>query len=451
MGSFNPETCRCGSCEFERQFNASQAALDKAYQADITGGSTIPGIGSHYKEDIPKESIKEKVSRQRKERIEQSDKDWNKRQQEQAQEFILGWMSSPKTQPKSSLWLELFTPDTSEEQRRLIKQCNIHLNDPVREGEIVILPSTRPTDSKSKQLLADLQEEAKAASIELGKLTEDLVSLANRHFELLDHYANNAWNHIKSDGLPSDQYAYASLGVGVAASTVEQHLKNINGVLLEINNLYAEQVAMASRTGGINYGTFVAQRAHLFNKLDGSFARLSKRSVQLPVYQQIRRNLNLSTKSIVHNAEHILEKGFIPNLGKRMANVAMGVSAAKGVGYVGLTLGAASGVKSTYEACNVNRDGHCAKTATREIMGFLGGLYGGGVLANLAVGGTLLVLGTASAVGITVSAPVIAVASISAFVAGGAIGGTVSSTAGKALGDVLYESAVDMLEEIQSW
>lgn len=96
-------------------------------------------------------------------------------------------------------------------------------------------------------MLADLQEDAKAASIELAKMIDDLVALANRHFKLLAHYANEAWNHFKSDGLPSDQYAYASLGVGVAASTVEQHLKNINGVLLDINQLYAEQVAMASR------------------------------------------------------------------------------------------------------------------------------------------------------------------------------------------------------------
>ena len=446
LGSLNPETCRCTSCQFERQLTASRAALDRAEQANFARGSSISSVGGRYEMDRPKESMKDKVARQRRERIEQSDKDWNKIQQTQAQEFMLGWMSNPKTQPKSSLWLDLFTSETSEEQRRLIKQCNVHLNDPVREGEIVILPSAQPETSQTKQLLADLQEDAKAASIELAKLTDDLVALANRHFELLDHYANEAWNHFKSDGLPSDQYAYASLGVGVAASTVEQHLKNINGVLLDINNLYAEQVAMASRTGGINYGTFVAQRAKLFEKLDGSFARLSKRSIQLPVYQQIRRNLKLSTKSVVHNAESILEKGFIPNLGKRMANVANGVSVAKGVGYVGLTLGVASGVNSTYEACTVNSDGNCAKTGSREVAGFLGGLYGGGVLADLAVGGTLLVLGAVSAVGITVSAPVIGVASVTAFVAGGAIGGSVGSTVGKASADFLYEYVDSILE-----
>lgn len=227
----------------------------------------------------------------------------------------------------------------------------------------------------------------------------------------------------------------------MAASTVEQHLKNINGVLLDINNLYAEQVALASRTGGINYGTFVAQRAKLFEKLDGSFARLSKRSIQLPVYQQIRRNLKLSTKSVVHNAESILEKGFIPNLGKRMANVANGVSVAKGVGYVGLTLGAASGVKSTYEACNVNSDGNCVKTGAREVAGFLGGWILGGSVAELAVGGTVFILG-----GIA-SAPILAIAGVIAFVAGGVLGGSLGSSTSKVAVDFIYEKAEHYLGE----
>ncbi|TKF82214.1 hypothetical protein FCV67_27065, partial [Vibrio sp. F13] len=74
-------------------------------------------------------------------------------------------------------------------------------------------------------------------------------------------------------------------GVGATAAIVEQNLKNIQNVVLEINDLYASQVAMASRTGGMNYGSFIAERATLFQKLDGSFAMLSKRSVQIPVYR----------------------------------------------------------------------------------------------------------------------------------------------------------------------
>ncbi|WP_235335488.1 MIX and LysM peptidoglycan-binding domain-containing protein [Photobacterium halotolerans] len=230
--------------------------------------------------------------------------------------FSLGWMQIEQTQSQAQLWAGLFTEETSESQQQLIKNYNVHLNEPVRQGEIVILPTAEPENDSQKQALNQLLEEAQAASTELGKLNEEQVATANRHFELLDYYASEALRRVKADGLPSDEYAYASVGVGAVASGVGQHLNNINGVLQEINNLYVSQVALGSRSGGINYGQFVNERAALFKKLDGSFARLSSRSIQLPINQQIRRALNLSTKSIVHNADEIIAKGIVPNLGK---------------------------------------------------------------------------------------------------------------------------------------
>ncbi|MDN4697409.1 hypothetical protein QYZ45_28140 [Vibrio parahaemolyticus] len=219
-------------------------------------------------------------------------------------------------------------------------------------------------------------------------------------------------------------------------------------MLLEINHLYVSQVAMASRVGGVNYGSFVAERASLFKKLDGSFAALSKRSIQIPVYTQIKRNLKLSTRSIIHNADEIIAKGIVPNLGKRMANVAIGIATSRGVGYVGLVLGAASGAKNIYDACSVDSSGECGKVTTREVVGFIGGIGGGTVGGNMASTGTILVLGV---VGVT-SAPVLAIAAIGAFVAGGAIGGIAGSAIGKTVGDsiyFLYEKSVELSEYIE--
>lgn len=431
----DPITCTCSSCHMRREWEKSSAALKAAEARNFAPlGSSVPSVQSFLKPEPIQETTREKVERQRKERQEQSEKDWVKLQDQQKnkEEFMLGWMQNTVTQPQAQLWANLFTVETSEEQKQFIKQCNAHLNNPVREGEIVIVPTTKPTSEQEKKALADLQEDAQAASTELAKLTDELVATVNRHLELLDYYANQAFAKIKQDGLPSDYYAYASLGVGMATAGVEQRLKNISDVLLEINDLYASQVAMASRTGGINYGPFVAERAELFKKLDGSFAGLSKRSVKLPIYTQVKRNLKLSTKSVIHNADEILKTGFVKNLGKRIANVSIGITAAKGVGYVGLVLGAASGVNNIYEACKVDSTGNCGKTTSVEIGGFIGGLVVGGKLATWAVGGALLLVGTASA-------PVVAVASIGAFVAGGAIGGIMGSTAGKFTGEIFYE------------
>lgn len=433
----DPITCTCSSCHMRREWEKSSAALKAAEARNFAPlGSSVPSVQSLLRPEPIQETTREKVERQRKELQEQSEKDWAKLQDQQknAEEFMLGWMQNTVTQPQAQLWTDLFTAETSEEQKQFIKQCNVHLNNPVREGEIVIVPTTKPTSEQEKKALADLQEDAQAASTELAKLTDELVATVNRHLELLDYYANQAFAKIKQDGLPSDYdyYAYASLGVGMATAGVEQRLKNISDVLLEINDLYASQVAMASRTGGINYGPFVAERAELFKKLDGSFAGLSKRSVKLPIYTQVKRNLKLSTKSVIHNADEIIKTGFVKNLGKRIANVSIGITAAKGVGYVGLVLGAASGVNNIYEACKVDSTGSCGKTTSVEIGGFIGGLVVGGKLATWAVGGALLLVGT-------VSAPVVAVASIGAFIAGGSIGGIMGSTAGKFTGEIFYE------------
>ncbi|MGY5540566.1 peptidoglycan-binding domain-containing protein [Vibrio brasiliensis] len=345
--------------------------------------------------------------------------------------FHLGWMQSTTTQSQDKLWANLFTSETSEEQKQTIKRCNLHLNEPVREGEIVLLPTTEPKTKDERELLNLWIEQAKIASKELGKLLDEEVATLNRHFELFSHQLEE---RIESDGLPNDYYAQVAVGVGATSAIVEQNLKNIQNVLLEINGLYVQHVETNQKVGYANNQRFFDQRSALFKKLDGSFAMLSKRSVQLPIYTQIKRNLSLSTKSVVHNADEILNTGFVKELGKRIGNIALGISAARGVGYVGLLVGAVSGVDNIFEACKVDGSGDCGKTTTREIAGFIGGWYGG-VKGGVAGVGVAIAL----VIGVTASAPALAIATIGGVVIGGAIGGIIGSTAGKAGGDLAYD------------
>ncbi|MFH0274960.1 hypothetical protein [Vibrio jasicida] len=401
------------------------------------------------KPPVREETVRERAARQRRERqaeltFTQEDYDrWARNRERVIAErqqvaFELGWMQSPVTQSQDELWRSLFTSETTEEQKQTIKQCNIHLNDPVRQGEIVLLPTTKPQTPEEQSLLDKWLEEAKIASTELGKLLDEEVATLNRHFELFSHQLDE---RIRTDGLPTDFYAQVGTGVGATAAGVEQNLKNIQNVLLEINNLYVSQVAMASRTGGMgmNYGAFVADRADLFKKLDGSFAMLSKRSVQLPVYTQIKRNLKLSTKSVIHHADEILKTGFVKELGKRIGNISIGIMVSRGLGYVGLVVGAASGMSSIYEACKVDGSGDCGKTTAREIGGFIGGVVGGIQGGNVGVGlAVAAVSGIALVIGVTASAPVLAVAAIGGAVAGGLVGGVAGAAASKWFVDEMY-------------
>ncbi|USD34967.1 MULTISPECIES: hypothetical protein [Vibrio] len=353
-----------------------------------------------------------------------------------AQVFELGWMQSPVTQSQEALWASLFTAETKEEQKLYIKQCNTHLNEPVRQGEIVLLPTGEPKTSDDQSLFDEWLEQAKTASTELTKLADEEVATLNRHFDLFSHQLDE---RIRNDGLPTDYYAQVATGVGATSALVEQNLKNIQNVLLEINELHVKHLETKRKEGYVNNNRFFEQRAALFKKLDGSFVRLSKRSVQLPIHTQVKRNLNLSSRSMIHNADEILKTGFVKDLGKRIGNIALGISASRGLGYIGLTVGAVSGVDNIYKACKVDGSGNCGKTATREIGGFIGGVYGGiqggSVGTGLAVSA---VSGIALVIGVTVSAPVLAIAAIGGAVAGGVVGGVAGSTASKWFVDEMY-------------
>ncbi|NUY56181.1 hypothetical protein HLG76_06300 [Salinivibrio sp. EAGSL] len=405
----------------------SKEAIKRAEAKNFAGGGSIPSVSTVPEPTPIQETTQQKVARQRKNRIEETEKGWEKIQ---AAMFDLAWMQSPKTQSQSALWKALFTDDTSKEKQQLIKKANTHLNEPVREGEIVVIPTAEPRNTKEKEALSTLQEEAAIGSLELGKLSDDSLSLVNRHLELLDYFADDALCTI-DESESGKYYDYASIGVGIAAGFVQKHLENIQGILSELNELYVDDLAKNGKPSA----TFFAQRASLFKKLDDSFARLSKRSVKLPLYTQVRRNLKLSTKSVIHHADEIISKGYVSNLGKRIANISIGVDASRAGGYVGLMLGGASVADSIYEACNVDSYGECGRTTTRKTVGFISSIPAGTVGGQLAAAGTVLLLG---AVGIA-SAPVIAVAAPAAFIVGGFTGGHYGGQAGEFAGDKLYQ------------
>ncbi|WP_240472796.1 hypothetical protein [Salinivibrio socompensis] len=161
----SPETCNCASCVNHRLMQESKAAVKRAEAKNLASGGSIPSIGTTSEPAPAQETTQQKVARQRKNRIEETEKGWEKIQ---AAMFDLAWMQSPKTQPQSALWKALFIDDTPKEKQQLIKQANTHLNEPVREGEIVVIPTAEPRNTKEKEDLRALQEEAAIGSLELG-------------------------------------------------------------------------------------------------------------------------------------------------------------------------------------------------------------------------------------------------------------------------------------------
>lgn len=90
--------------------------------------------------------------------------------------FELAWMQVDKTQPQALIWADLFTAQTPKDAQAFIKECNAHLNEPVRQGEIVVIPTTKPRAEKDKTALRELMEDAEAASKALKSLSDELVA-----------------------------------------------------------------------------------------------------------------------------------------------------------------------------------------------------------------------------------------------------------------------------------
>lgn len=71
----NPETCRCSSCHMARDWAKSRAALNTAKAQNLGyGGSSVPVSRKAEVPEVPKETTRQKLQRQRQERLAESER-----------------------------------------------------------------------------------------------------------------------------------------------------------------------------------------------------------------------------------------------------------------------------------------------------------------------------------------------------------------------------------------
>ncbi len=351
--------------------------------------------------------------------------------------FELGFMQAHESMPKIKFFEDfIFSENTNVKTINNIYSLNEHINDPIRKGEIIIIADGEPSSDEEKKQLELLKEQSVAASEALAELTTEENNTLHRYLLFFDEQISEYLLEAKLKGMPTDNFAYASVGVGSIATGSQTYLKGMQSTLEQIEKLYIDKIATpTSKNQKINYPKFHAERLELFSKLDNQLSKLTMKSLDIPVQHKLKNSLKLSTKSIIHNADEIVKGKSIPDYGKRIANVSIAVKGAEKVGWIGIGFGLASAVYNISEACRENGADECGKQKTIETTGFIFGLlggYAGGKVGSVA-GGALLVL-----IGVT-SAPVIAVGVATSAVIGGAVGGIYGSGAGKIGAEILYE------------
>ncbi|WP_168398415.1 hypothetical protein [Erwinia amylovora] len=210
---------------------------------------------------------------------------------------------------------------------------------------------------------------------------------------------------------------------GTAGDVGEKYFSAIEQTLKKIEASYQNQY----RTQGTLIGQqFYAERNQLLHQLKELVNKplvksLARHSVKFRPYEDMRRALNLSSRSIVHEWSTSGVTG-IPGYSTYVGNAAKAARFLKYGGYIGIGFAFAGTTNDVADACTKGREGECGKIAIKEYTEFATGTVTG--IAGGALGASAG-MGICVAVGIvTAGAGGVACAAV-----GSLVGGTVASSA----------------------
>ncbi|WAE52482.1 LysM peptidoglycan-binding domain-containing protein [Stutzerimonas frequens] len=339
--------------------------------------------------------------------------------------FDVAFYWNEEVQSRQAIYEAIYGREMHFLHRSLFQRNNEHLNETVLPGEIVIISNMPRTDA-DRQRLEDLREQARLASEGIQQLSPAEAMTVKRHLEVLDY--------VSLETVASHQ----STALGVLSAAAGRQLGDVRSTLEKINVAYVDEL---SRTGNPNRFSpeFYAKRQQLFGQLNHSLGRLTLSTVNIRNYDSIKITLGLSTKSILHNASAITERGEVPQLGQRINTVSNWAKGASRLGYLGIAIDGGVRLNAIQEACTVGNDQACTQTSFKQVTGFFGSAGGGAVggFAGAKVA-TAVVGGIALAFGVTIGAPVLAVIAIAGAAAGAYYGGSEGGSFGEEVGTIIY-------------
>lgn len=188
---------------------------------------------------------------------------------------------------------------------------------------------------------------------------------------------------------------------GTAGDAGEKYFNAIEQTLKKIEASYQNQF----RTQGTLIGQqFFVERNHLLNQLKDLVNKpilkdLARYSINFQQYENMKRALNLSSRSIVHEWSTV-GIGAIPGYSTYVGNAAKAARFLKRGGYIGIGFSFFGTTNNVVNTCTTGREGECSKTAFKEYSKF--GLstaagVGGGVIGSAAGLGICAAVGIATA------------------------------------------------------
>ncbi|AFN77636.1 hypothetical protein PSJM300_07830 [Stutzerimonas stutzeri DSM 10701] len=226
--------------------------------------------------------------------------------------------------------------------------------------------------------------------------------------------------------------AGASLGLGT--DVLKKGLMQVGETLRDIEYLHQREFVAH---GHLQSSQFFTGRQQLYRQLDSQLkATLLGQQLGLGNHSTLRRDLGISTRSLVHHWSKGGAPGQIPGYATHMDEVAKAAKYLKYGGYIGIALtGTASSMK-VQEVCRAGETEACEKVRFTEAGSLVGGVGGGTLAAGLVspVAGSICVaigIGSGGLGGVVCGLIVVGGASF----AGGAGG----AAGGEWMGEFIYE------------
>lgn len=330
-----------------------------------------------------------------------------------------GFYVVPLSMSGDKVLANLFPDGTHANLIARAKALNPTFNSGFKAGEMFVLGDLLNTTACLREE-ADLMIAAAQVRTALEPLTEDEANFMVRH---------QAEIALMVGG--------ASTSLGVGKDMLEAGLKKIGGTLRDLEYLHQREF---TANGHLRSPEFFATRKQLYAQLDAQLkSTFLNKQLGLGSYETLRRDLGISTKSLVHHWSKAGVPGQIPGYATHMNEIAKAAKYLKHGGYIGTGLGGLSSYLNIREACKAGETEECKKARFTETSSFAGSFVGGTAgpaIASRVIAGPLCAaigFGSAGLGGMACALIVVG--------AGSLTGGDVGEDVGEVVGELLYEAA----------
>ncbi len=274
-----------------------------------------------------------------------------------------GFYIVPRSMSYEEVLVELGSPH-AHLSRSALERLNPTFRNGFKPGEIFVVgeESRYPMCTRQEMSVMSAAEQARAA---LAGLTEEEAGF------MMQHQAEIA-----------ALFGDTSLAMGVAETVAGKSLDEITSLLRKIEDLHKAQFA---KHGHLRHPEFFAQRQQLFNQLSaGLKATLLNKRLNLGDYSTLRRDLGISSKSLVHHWSKAGGPTDILGYSTHLDKLARMAKYLKAGGAVGIALGGIGSAMNIADACRVGNTKACRRIRFTEAGNFSGGLGGGWLGAKIA-------------------------------------------------------------------